>query len=291
MQVIAMKKILLSQLALLLILASCSEKGVEPPLQLPIYTSTIQGKVILENQTEHSNALIYISGINRGVSSDSSGNYTLIFTESDSIYTGEYRLICYLYDFDSLSVKIYLEKGKVKLDTLDVDKEGKIAPIELKQLLRVEGWTDKSEYKIGDKMTFTVRFTNVSKKPVEIKRPGYVFYVGIYNDLKLYPYDLSNPDMMGADFIEKILPGKYYQDSRTYNIPVGDIFSTIKRPLLPGEYLIITSIVINYRFPDYLSNDFRNYISDEWYKLARGKSPKYDYIPNKYKFPHIQIIE
>jgi hypothetical protein len=285
-----MKKILLSQIALLLILASCSEKGVEPPLAYPTHSTKIHGKVILENQTEHSNALIYISGINRGVSSDSSGNYTLTFTEADSTYTGTYDLIYYLNDYDSLSVKIYLEKGKVKLDTLDVDKDGKIAPIELKQLLRVEGWTDKSEYKIGDKMTFTVRFTNVSDKKVEITRPGYVFYVGIYNDLQLYPYDLSNPDPMGADFIEKILPGGYYQDSRTYNIPAGDIFRPIKRPLLPGEYLIITSIVINDRLRD-LDNVFRRYVVHEWYKIARGKSPKYDYRPNKYTFPHIQIIE
>ncbi|MDX9925160.1 MAG: hypothetical protein RBS48_10365 [Ignavibacteriaceae bacterium] len=285
-----MKKILLSQLALLLILASCSEKGVEPPLAYPTHTTKIHGKVILENQTEHSNALIYISGINRGVSSDSSGNYTLTFTEADSTYTGTYDLIYYLNDYDSLNTKIYLEKGKVKLDTLDVDKDGKIAPIELKQLLRVEGWTDKSEYKIGDKMTFTVRFTNVSDKKVEIMRPGYVFYVGIYNDIQLYPYGLSNPDPMGADWGKDLLPGEYHQDIISYRIPEGDIIDNIKRPLLPGEYLIITSIVINDRLPDY-DDVFRRYVRFEWYKLARGKSPKYDYNPNKYIFPHIQIIE
>ncbi len=285
-----MKKILLSQLALLLILASCSEKGVEPPLAYPTHTTKIHGKVILENQTEHSNALIYISGINRGVSSDSSGNYTLIFTEADSTYTGTYDLIYYLNDYDSLNTKIYLEKGKVKLDTLDVDKDGKIAPIELKQLLRVEGWTDKSEYKIGDKMTFTVRFTNVSDKKVEITRPGYVFFVVIYNDLQLYPYQLSNPDPMGADWSKDLLPGEYHQDIISYRIPEGDIFRPIKRPLLPGEYLIITSIVINNRLQDYY-DVFRRYVKSEWYKIARGKSPKYDYEPNKYTFPHIQIIE
>ena len=285
-----MKKILLSQLALLLILASCSEKGVEPPLAYPTHTTKIHGKVILENQTEHSNALIYISGINRGVSSDSSGNYTLTFTEADSTYTGTYDLIYYLNDYDSLNTKIYLEKGKVKLDTLDVDKDGKIAPIELKQLLRVEGWTDKSEYKIGDKMTFTVRFTNVSDKKVEIMRPGYVFYVGIYNDIQLYPYGLSNPDPMGADWGKDLLPGEYHQDIISYRIPEGDIIDNIKRPLLPGEYLIITSIVINDRLPDY-DDVFRRYVRFEWYKIARGKSPKYDYEPNKYTFPHIQIIE
>ena len=285
-----MKKILLSQLALLLILASCSEKGVEPPLAYPTHTTKIHGKVILENQTEHSNALIYISGINRGVSSDSSGNYTLTFTEADSTYTGTYDLIYYLNDYDSLNTKIYLEKGKVKLDTFDVDKDGKIAPIELKQLLRVEGWTDKSEYKIGDKMTFTVRFTNVSDKKVEIMRPGYVFYVGIYNDIQLYPYGLSNPDPMGADWGKDLLPGEYHQDIISYRIPEGDIIDNIKRPLLPGEYLIITSIVINNRLPDY-DDVFRRYVRFEWYKIARGKSPKYDYNPNKYIFPHIQIIE
>jgi hypothetical protein len=36
---------------------------------------------------------------------------------------------------------------------------------------------------------------------------------------------------------------------------------------------------------------FSKYVLEEWYNLHRGKTPKLDAYPNKYKFPIIKIIQ
>ena len=65
-------------LIILLLSVSCEDNIVEPPDNQQ-FSSVLKGKVTLENQTEHSNALVYIDSLNRGVSTDSSGNYTILF--------------------------------------------------------------------------------------------------------------------------------------------------------------------------------------------------------------------
>ena len=117
-----MKKIFYMLAASLLFIISCTDEITNPP-EKQIYTSTITGKVKLENQTENSNCLVYIDSLNRGVSTDSSGNYTILFTDEDSIYNGAFKLIYFLNDYDKDSAEIFLVKGKVKLDTLDVGSE------------------------------------------------------------------------------------------------------------------------------------------------------------------------
>ncbi len=128
----------------LLLTPSCKDQITNAP-QRQFYTSIIKGKVTLENQNEYNNTLVYIDSLNRGVSTDSSGNYTILFSEEDSVYNGEFKLIYFLNDYDKDSAEIYLDKGKVKLDTLDIDSEGKIETKDMKQIVLVEGWTDNTE--------------------------------------------------------------------------------------------------------------------------------------------------
>ena len=157
-----MKRFIIISIVLMsIILMSCEDNSLLP-LPTQKCSSSFRGKVILQNQTEYSNALVYIDSLNRGVSTDSSGNYTFQFTEQDYAYSGEFKVRYFLNDYDTDSAKIMLVKGKVKLDTLDVDSEGKIKTKEMKQIVLIEGWTDKKEYKIGEKITFTARFTNVT---------------------------------------------------------------------------------------------------------------------------------
>ena len=120
-----MKRITSISIVLISLLLGCKDNSVLP-LPTQKYSSSFSGKVILQNQTEHSNALVYIDILNRGVSSDSSGNYTFHFTKQDSIYCGEFKVYYFLNDYDMDSAKIMLVNGKVKLDTLDIDSEGKI---------------------------------------------------------------------------------------------------------------------------------------------------------------------
>ena len=114
-----MKSIAIISIVLIsLMMMSCKDNSLLP-LPSQKYSSSFKGKVILENQTEYSNALVYIDSLNRGVSTDSSGNYTFQFNDQDSEYSGEFKVRYFVNDYDMDSAKILLVKGKVKLDTLD----------------------------------------------------------------------------------------------------------------------------------------------------------------------------
>lgn len=290
--VLSIKKLLLLIffVSFLILLNTCSEQIVEPP-DSPKYTYVIKGTVVLENQTEHSNTLVYIDSLNRGVSTNSSGNYSILFSENDSIYNGEFKIRYFLNDYDMDSAKIVLIKGKVKLDTLDIDSDGKIKTKEMKQIVLVEGWTDKQEYRIGDTLKFTARFTNVTDRMIHLTIPS-IFNqlgsVGLYND-KYMPFTISacNP-VMGDREID--LHKGYYEGEVKYRIR-DRYYCSNGEPFRPDEYIVITSIMIEGRTLNHLENAFYKYIVEEWYKIHRGTSPKLDMVPNKYRLPHIRIIQ
>jgi hypothetical protein len=282
-----LKNFLLVLSAGLLLGLGCKDQITNPP-EKQLYTSIIKGKVTLENQAEYSNCLVYLDSLNRGVSSDSSGNYTISFNEEDSIYSGNFQLIYFLNDYDKDSAEIYLEKGKVKIDTLDVDNEGKIKTREMKQIVRVEGWTDKEEYKIGDSIEYTIRLTNVIGRIIHILITScngeMSNFVLLYND-KYPPFQLGGLQVdLVLDCDIDLPPGKYYEAKIKY-----DIYEY--RILIPDEYLVSTDFFIEGRLLNQFQSEFNKYILEEWYKIARGKSPKFDLFPNKYEFPHLKIIQ
>jgi len=253
-----------------------------------IYSSTLSGKVFLENQIEHSNALVYIDSLNRGISTDSSGDYTLLFGEKDSVYNGEFKIYYFLNDYDKDSAKIMLVNGKVKLDTLDVDSEGKIKTKEMKQIVLIEGWTDKAEYRVGDKVTFTAQVTNLANRTIHIFIASCSIplsnFILLYND-KYLSFQLGGlQDVLLTDCDIYLPPGEYYEGSISY-----EIFEY--RSLVPDEYIVATGFIIEGRTLNHLESKFYKYIVEEWYKIHRGTSPKLDWFPNKYKFPHVTIIE
>lgn len=283
------RTIIISIVLISFALMGCEDNSLLPfPTQK--YSSSFSGKVILQNQIEYSNALVYIDSVNRGVSTDSSGNYTFTFNEKDSIYNGELKVRYFLNDYDVDSAKVMLVKGKVKLDTLDIDSEGKIKTKELKQILRVEGWTDKQEYKIGEKITFTARFTNVTNRIIRIFKQAQseLGFVGFYND-KYPPLTLSGCDPVTAGGDIDIQPNGFYEGKVVYSIP--DRYPCINYGLLPiDEYIVYGTFNIEGRLLNQFQSKFSKYVLEEWWKICRGKSPKLDAFPNKYQFPHIRII-
>ena len=269
---------------------SCNDNSLLP-LPTQKYSSSFRGKVILQNQTEYSNALVYVDSLNKGVSTDSSGNYTFPFTKQDSAYSGEFKVRYFLNDYDMDSAKIMLVKGKVKLDTLDVDSEGKIKTKELKQILRVEGWTDKEEYKAGEEITFTARFTNVTNRMVQINISsayGSLGSVVLYND-KYPPFGLSPCDPVAANRDIDLYRG-YYEANVKYRIR-DRYYCSNNEPLLLDDYIVVAGFLIDGKLPNQFQSKFSKYIAEEWWKICRGDSPKYDMKPNKYNFPHIRIIK
>lgn len=287
-----MKRKLSFFVSILLVLSTCTEQIVELP-DKPKFTNVIKGTVVLENQVEHSNALVYLDSLNRGVSTDSNGNYSILFSEKDSVYNGEFKVRFFLNDYDMDSAKIVLVKGKVKLDTLDIDSEGKIRTKEMKQIVRVEGWSDKQEYRIGDKIKFTARFTNITNREIHLFIPS-IFnqlgHVGLYND-KYMTFIISSVDPVLLDLDINLNQGSYYEGKVKYTTPKGNYGATGFRPLLSDEYIIVANFFIEERLLNQFQSKFSKYVLEEWYKIHRGISPKYDFFPNKYKYPHVRIIQ
>ena len=284
-----MKRItIISNVLITIMFMSCNDNSF---LILPTqkYSSSFSGKVILQNQTEHSNALVYVDILNRGVSTDSSGNYIFQFTEQDSIYCGEFKVYYFLNDYDMDSAKIMLVKGKVILDALDIDSEGKKKTKELKQILRVEGWTDKQEYYYGEKITFTARFTNVTNRMVRIliRAQNQLGSVGLYYNYynNNYYVTLSSCDPVSTDSNIFLQPTHFYEGKVVYTISKQDCTSFPWWE--PREYIVITTFMIDGRK---INPYINKYIENEWRKIHRGTLPKLNYIPNKYNFPHIKII-
>ncbi|NIT60057.1 MAG: hypothetical protein GWN00_28715, partial [Aliifodinibius sp.] len=66
-----------------------------PPLS---YTTTLTGRVLLENQSEHSNTLIYIDSLDIGARSDSGGYFTIHFDDSAEHKSGEFTVYYFVED-------------------------------------------------------------------------------------------------------------------------------------------------------------------------------------------------
>jgi hypothetical protein len=278
-----------------LLLFQCDDEITSPPPPPgpSLYTQVLKGKVILENQTEHSNTLLYLDSLNRGVSTDSSGNYSLYFTDEDTIYSGVFKIYYFVNEFEMDSAQYVLVNGKVKLDSLDVDSVGNLPTKELKQLLLIEGWTDKQEYRIGDTIIFTARFTNVTNRMVHI----FIYscwqpfgFVGLYNEKHSPSYIISPCDPVAADCDIYLQPNDFYEGTVAYTIRDGDYCGNF-RPLPIDEFIVVADLFIEGRRMNLWTNPLDNFIGKEWYKIHRGGTPKLDWYPNKYKYPIIRIIE
>ena len=285
-------------IVIILLLSSCKDEITSPPDKIfpPIDTSLtkeLKGKVILENQTEHSNALVYLDSLNRGASTDSSGLFLLEFSEEDTIYNGEFKVYYFVNEFEMDSAMYVLVNGRVKLDSLDVDSEGNLPTKELDQLLLIEGWTDKTEYRIGDIIEFTARFTNVTNRAVHINIASYfnqLGYVFLYNENHSASFIISPCDPIGLDLNIHLTPGQFYQGRVTYTILDG-LYCGDFVALIPDEYIVVADLFIEGRLLNFWTNKLDNYIWLEWDKLHRGNPPIIDRFPNKYKYPIIKIIE
>jgi hypothetical protein len=262
---------------------SCKDEITSPP-EKSIYTKVLKGKVILENQTEHSNALVYLDSLNRGAGTDSSGNYTLQFSDEDTIYNGVFKIYYFVTEFEMDSALYVLENGKVKLDSLDVDSDGNLPTKELRQLVLVEGWTDKQEYRAGDTIQFTARFTNVTNRTVHIHI--YSAYnelgpVGLYNE-NYPPFDLTPCWIVDINIDVFMNPNGFYEGNVAYIIPDTNYCNINTPPLLLDDYLVITVLSIEDRLINQFQSKFSKYVLENWYKFHRGKTPKLDWFPNKY---------
>ena len=191
------------------------------------------------------------------------------------------------------SAMYVLVNGQVKLDSLDVDSVGNLPTKELEQLLLIEGWTDKTEYRIGDTIEFTAKFMNISNRNIEITIYSIFNQLGnlsLYNEIHDATFTLSPCDPILLDANIFLPSGQFYQGSVVYIIPDGYYCGDFV-PLIPDEFIVVADLFIEDRRTNFWTNKLDNFIGLEWYKLHRGKTPKLDWFPNKYKYPIISVIE
>jgi hypothetical protein len=277
-----------------LLLFQCDDEITSPPTPPgpSLYTKVLKGKVILENQTEHSNALVYLDSLNRGVGTDSSGNYSMRFSNEDTVYNGTFKIFYFVNEFEMDSAQYVLVNGKVKLDSLDVDSVGNLPTRELERLLLIEGWTDKKEYRAGDLITFTGRFTNVTNRMIHIFISSCwqpFGFVGLYNE-NYHQYNLSPCDPVLADCDIYLQPNDYFEGQVVYMIPDGYYCDNLI-PLPVDKFIVVADLFIEGRLMNFWTNPLDNFIGKEWWKHHRGTTPMLDWYPNKYEYPIITIIE
>lgn len=275
------------------------ESTEEEEIKTTQFTSTISGAVVLENQQHHSNALIYLAGIERGVSSDAFGHYEIQFGDSDSVFTGDFTLYYFLEDYDLDSAFIWMQDGMVKLDTMDVDSSGNLPLKELRQILRVQGWTDKVEYQRGESILVSMRFTNISDRTLHFRIGNTYTNIGNFYLVRgggNYTFSFFPEDIVPAEFNALLSPGEFHEGQVDDMIPEGKYILQTYVPLPLTEYVVATSFNLYNRektLPEELrrSRRFIWFYNNNWYNLHSGPLPRFDLVPNKFELAVISIIE
>ena len=265
--------------------------GVEPVL----FSSMISGQVTLENQEEHSNALIYLDSLDRGVSSDSSGGYTIQFSDSDSVQTGIFTVYYFLVDYGLDSAFIWLEDGQVKLDTMDVDSNGVLPLKELSQLIRVQLRTEREEYLVGDTIVITARYTNLSDDTLPLyigQASSEIGRLSLYRDHLTPSFSFFSPDVIESYLRIFLSPGEFFEEEAgdIGNVFIPEVSVWTFEPIILTEYVVTESHLLQDRDRS-LPNGIMDFVYHKWSNLNRGSAPLHDYIPNKYELPKVSIVE
>lgn len=269
-----------------------SGKKEEPPSP-PIYEETLTGRILLEDQYEHSNALIYIDGLNIGARSDSSGFFMFRFPDSIQDQSGIFTVYYFVEDFDLDSAIIELQEGRLQKGKWDVDSSGALPLKELNHLLEVEGWTDRQQYRIGDTLFFHMIIRNISNRQLHIEFvnvSGDFGRVSLYRDKTYPPVIISHYDNTNTDMDVYMNPGGYYEGFGTYIIPQGVWVDDSLYVLHPGKYRVVAGFTFKDRgYP--IPQQIRDYILQEWYYDPEALTGLYmEFTPHKYKYPEITIL-
>ncbi len=292
-------KFLFLLIALLIYVISCDRKAdiLSPTSEVKelTFSNKLTGQVFLENQIEHSNCLIFIDSLAKGLGSDSNGTFTFKFDEADTIYSGKYKIRFFLYDYSLDSLSIALCKGQVIWDSLDVMADGTLKEMVLKQLIEVTCSVDTPICRPGDSVFVTGSVRNVSTKSTVLNVPegavnNGLGYLGFFHSPDHYSFGVPRFDgtLHPLEWEWLIEPHEIYETSKKIEIPVGDWRNGIFYPMQAGEYIVAPSFL----FPSQdslLTAEMRLFIRNNWDEIHRGEPPCYSLVPNKYKYGKIMV--
>ncbi|MDW7680756.1 MAG: hypothetical protein SCK70_09340 [bacterium] len=243
--------IILSFLAILNLY--CTENKGPTKINEPDPHQFIKGRVLLENQTNHAHCPVVLDSLNIGTLTDSSGYYEIFLSDSLAEVNGTFKVYIYLYDYDLDSLAIRIEDGKVIWGEEDVDDNGNLKTITLKQLLSITATTDKGNYVVNEAINILSTFINASKRIVYLST-GTMF---------VYFYDINTKE---TDFLNTDIT---YDQPR---INPGDTLTrgaeTERNKISEGYFITIHSVIREYRIPQCLISYFfelENQYSDVLY--------------------------
>jgi len=267
----------------LIFVYSCEDKVAKEDKVDP---TKLTGQVILENQTDHSNAVVYIDGVNKGTITDSTGAYT-ISIDGDTIKDGSYDIYYFLVDYALSSSTIRIENNEILFGEGSVDKNGLLKPVELKQFIQVNGWSDNSDYSVGDSIEVKFTFTNVSDKPLRLSIERYPPFtlIALYSspDEIIFPIGEITPYQFST-----LNPGGSIVKEGKSIIPEGIRYLMEYYRMKPGTYKIGSPIRLNIREND-IEYGLEQQLRKTWYDHYSGPYPYGTFGPHKFELPTVTI--
>jgi hypothetical protein len=215
----------------------------------------IRGKVLLDDQKIPSNCPVVFDKLFVGAFTDSLGNYEIFIPDSLVNLSGIFKVYYFLYDYDLDSLSIEIKNGNVVWGQEDVNNEGFLKTITLKQIISQVATSDKSQCIVGERIRFATTINNTSQRILQLHTIGYIV-------LGFYDIHTKNSSWRGsggvADLSPHIDPGDYFYGTEDikikeigegYFFPVYSIDRGYKIPIS------ITEFIWNSRF------DYKNLVS------------------------------
>ncbi|MBC8345984.1 MAG: hypothetical protein ISR82_05795 [Candidatus Marinimicrobia bacterium] len=212
------------------------------------YQTKLTGRVLLKNQTDHSNVVVYIDTvfqgnyindfINKGTITDKDGYYSFTFDENDSSFTGINDVYYFINGFEFKTAQIEMDSGLVILGAKDVDDNGSMPTVELAEIYKVTGQADKELYHVGDSIHSEITFTNVSDHVIKLSvSESYSSSVNIaLFNLKNEPqFEIVEGIVVSG---ENILSGESISITSSAIIPEGVQWQYNYHHILPDDYIV-----------------------------------------------------
>ncbi len=149
---------------------ACGRNPTEPPVKPDV--RTIKGNARLENQTDHYGIFVYLEELNQCAFTDENGDYTLtladsLFDGNGLIKFGKLHLYFSFIDYHFDSTQVTLDRDGFVFGQYDLNREGQMKAVELKQFMKIKTTTDKKIYTPQDSIWVTLTLINCSPYHLE----------------------------------------------------------------------------------------------------------------------------
>lgn len=221
---------------------------------------TINGMVKLSQESNFSNILVFLDGINIGTFTDANGTFKLTLPPnlgvSGSAISGIFDLYFYLANYNINKLRVVIQHGQFVFGQEGLDKNGKVTPSPmLTRALRIETSLAPGYRGVASSFATKVRITaETNPVPVDLPNGSQEFLGGAL--LHNLATDSVYKKIMYTAGYTQIYHFTAYQSGRDFFF----IFDTKELHLPPGHYRVVPHVLPNYdalakKIADYLGID------------------------------------